>query len=396
MLLWASGSQESRPYTFSVSLEVLVKRFVSMILATTLVLLAHAGEHEAVEPGATPLPAAHQAMVRVVHASPNAELEQATLTLVGDDVAQHDFGDVAYMEMTDYVPVLGGDYTLTIDLAAHGGRAAMEVELPQTLSVARGRYYTVALVGLVMPEEAEESDDGFLAWLQELFTADRDDLALRAVLLDDITTLAVMPGEAEVRILHAAPGTDSVDLVFAHEEGADVLASVAYADVSGYTSIEPDAGTLQIRAAGSDLVMVDLAEFDVAQNMIHTVVVTGTPIEDVPTEAMLVSNEWVDPMPVAPGAPGTVAPVAGVMTADQAEWVRDQVIAAEVWLDAAEERLLELAELAEAEELAVAARQDILEARAFLDQARFQLETAAGPGLTQPATDLETPADPDD
>jgi len=375
-----------------------VKRFVSMILAASLVLLAYAGEHEPVEPGAAPLPAASEAMVRVVHASPNAELERATLALVGDEVAHHDFGDVAYMAMTDYVPVLEGEYTLTIDLAAHDGRDAMEVELPQTLSAARGRYYTVALVGLVMPEEAEETDDGFLAWLQELFTADRDDLALRAVVLDDITTLAVTPGEAEVRVLHAAPGTDSIDLVFAHEEGTEVLATVDYTDVSGYTNIDPEEGTLQVRAAGSELVIVDLAEFDVARNMIHTVVVTGTPIEDVPIEAMLVSNEWVDPMPVAPAAPGTVAPVAGVMTAEQAEWVREQVLAAEVWLDAAEERLLELAEIGEAEELAAAARQDILEARAFLDQARFQLETAAGPGLTQPATDLEAPApaDPDD
>lgn len=375
-----------------------MKRFLSTILVAPLVLLAYGSEHEPVEPAATPLPAAEQAMIRIVHASPNAELEQARLALVGDDVAQHDFGEVSYLETTDYVPVIEGDYTLTIDLAAHDGREVMQVVLPQTLSAARGRYYTVALVGLVMPEEAEETDDGFLAWLQELFTDDRDDLALRAVLLDDITTLAVAPGEADVRILHAAPGTDSVDLVFAHEEGADVLATVAYADVSGYTNIEPEGGTLQVRAAGSDLVMVDLVDFDVARNMIHTVVVTGTPIEDVPIEAMLVSNEWVDPMPVAPGAPGTAAPVAGVMTADQAEWVRDQVMTAEVWLDAAEERLLELAELVEAEELAVAARQDILEARAFLDQARFQLETAAGPGLTQPATDLETPApaDPDD
>ncbi len=177
-----------------------------------------------------------------------------------------------------------------------------------------------------------------------------------------------------------------------------MLATVDHADVSGYTSIDPEEGTLQVRAAGSELVIVDLAEFDVARNMIHTVVVTGTPIQDVPIEALLVSNEWVDPMPVAPAAPGTVAPVAGVMTADQAEWVRDQLLAAEVWLDAAEERLLELAELGEAEELAAAARQDILEARAFLDQARFRLETAAGPGLTQPATDLEAPAPagPDD
>ena len=375
-----------------------MKRFVSTILAASLVLLAYAGEHEPVEPGATPLPAAAEAMVRVVHASPNAELERATLALVGDEVAYHDFGDLAYMAMTDYVPVLEGDYTLTIDLAAHDGGEAMQVELPQTLSAARGRYYTVALVGLVMPEEAEETDDGFLAWLQELFTADREDLGLRAVVLDDLTTLAVTPGEAEVRVLHAAPGTDSIDLVFAHEEGTEVLATVDYTDVSGYTNIDPEEGTLQVRAAGSELVIVDLAEFDVARNMIHTVVVTGTPIEDVPIEAMLVSNEWVDPMPVAPAAPGTVAPVAGVMTAEQAEWVREQVLAAEVWLDAAEERLLELAEIGEAEELAAAARQDILEARAFLDQARFQLETAAGPGLTQPATDLEAPApaDPDD
>jgi len=377
-----------------------VKRFVSVILATSLVLLAYAGEHEPVEPGPTPLPAADQAMVRIVHASPNAELERATLALMADDVVHHDVGDVAYMEMTDYVPVLEGDYTLTVDLAAHDGLQAMELELPQTLSIARGQYYTVALVGLVMPDEAEANDDGFLAWLQDLFTAERDDLALQALLLDDLSAAVVTPAEAEVRVLHAAPGTDDLDLAFVHEDGAEVLATVGFGDVSGFNRIVPEEGTLEVRAAGSDVTVVDVTAYDVARGMLHTVVVTGTPIEDVPLEAMLVSNEWIDPLPATPGAPGTVAPVAGVMTADQAEWVRDQVLAAEAWLDAAEERLLELAEQAEAEELASAARQDILEARAFLDQARFQLESAAVavPGLRQPGTVLQTPApaDPQD
>ena len=375
-----------------------MKRLVIMIVATSLALLAFADEHVPTDPAAAPLPGAQQAMVRVVHASPNAELERAALALTGDEAAvDHDFGAIQYMTATDYVPILEGNYSLTVDLTSEDGDVPTMVELPQTLSLARGRYYTVAIIGLVMPEEAEETDDGFMAWLQDLFTADRDDLALQAMLLDDISAAVVGPVEAEVRLLHAAPGTESVDLVFVRaDDDVDVYGTVAFGEETGFARLIPDEGRLEVRAAGSDVAVVDLDELEIEGGMLHTIIVTGTPIEDVPLEAMLVSNQWFDPMRIAPGTPGTVAPVAGVMTAAQAEWVRDQILSAETWLDRAEGHLVELAEQPEAEDLVAAARQDIEDARLYLEQARLQLETAAGWPPVQPDTVPDEPADPED
>jgi hypothetical protein len=68
-------------------------------------------------------------------------------------------------------------------------------------------------------------------------------------------------------------------------------------------------GDLQVRMAGSDAVVADLAELDLTPGMIHTVILTGTPIEDVPLRAIVVSNTWIDPI-AAPGAPGATAPPA--------------------------------------------------------------------------------------
>lgn len=364
-----------------------MRRLMLIIFATSLVLPTFAGEHDAADTAASPEPAADQAIVRVLHASPNAELARVRLVLEGNDVADHAIGAVEYMAVTDYVPVPEGSYTLTVALAGRDGGEAATVELPQTLSMARGHAYTVALIGLVMPEVTEATDDGFLVWLQDLFTAERDDLALQALLLDDVSASIVAPDEVDVRLLHAAPGTDMVDLAFVRDDDADVLGTVAFGEETGFLRIRPDEGALEVRVAGSDVVAVEVAELELDGGMLHTIVVAGTPIEDVPLQAVVLTNEWFDPLRVAPGAPGTVAPVAGVMTADQADWVREQILAAETWLDAAEERLFELTEHAEAEALAAAARQDIEQARAFLEQARFQLESSAGRTPTRPAAE---------
>ncbi|MFU8870213.1 DUF4397 domain-containing protein, partial [Natronococcus sp.] len=165
------------------------------------------------------------AMVRFVHAAPNADIDQ--VLLVGDDDAAAGltidaFDRTAYAEMTDYVAIPAGSYEITMVLAApENGEAADEagaeaevapVVPAETIDASSGEYYTITLMGLMVPErvgEAEEqadaTDEGFIAWLEGLFADENDDrgeLELRVMVLDDEATTVLEGGEVRVRVVH--------------------------------------------------------------------------------------------------------------------------------------------------------------------------------------------------
>ena len=382
--------------------EVTVKRSATCLLTIGLslaILASGQAAPRATQPGIAPPPWIDQAMVRIVHVAPNAELERVVLVHAasGD---RHEFTDLRYLTATEYVPVFPGPYDLAVDLAPVDDAHAAHVVEPRTIDTVTGSFYTVVLMGLVLPGEAVAAEDGFLAWLEELFTAERQDLTLFPMVLDDLTSIALAPMEAEVRLVHAAPGIDAVDLVMASPTAADqVLRTAAYGNVSAYTRIVPADGTLQIRMAGTEAVVVDLSEVAVRPNMIHTVILTGTPIDDVPLQAMIASNTALDPIarPTAPGVPG---PVWGPVPAAQAAWANDRLFQAQVWLEAAEARLsAALTDMVGFEEEASAAMQEVHAARAALEQVRALLQAFAAPaGMPPGAPPFEPtePAAPDD
>jgi hypothetical protein len=372
--------------------EVIMQRFASLLLAVALGFTTNGLAQQAqepAEPGAVPRPGVAESMVRFVNVSPNADVIRIML-VDGNGVAAHESVEVGYLETTEYMPVFEGSYDVVVETAGVDGAEVTQRVLEEGLGYSPGLYYTIAIIGLVMPEDETDRDEGFFAWLQDLFTDDRPELGLRAVKLDDLTTHAGRVGNVEVRLLHAAPGTDDVDLVIVHEGSVGVLGTASYGDVTNYDDYPPGAGTLQIRASGSDLVIVDLQDVDLSEDMIHTVILAGTPIEDVPLEAVVLSGEWFDPLLVGPG----VAGMPGAMTPEATTWVLDYVLAAEARLDAAEQRLAALAEVGEAQEAASSAVEEIRQARELLHEARFQLEAVTAPGAVPPTAPGVTPVEP--
>ncbi len=263
-----------------------MRRF-TLLAALSLAMLANVGASQQaaqVEP----------TQVRFVHASPNAMITELELRDVDGVPAVNvpSFTDLAYLSATPYVPVAEGNYEVLLRLARGDGAPSAEVVLPQSFGVVEGRSYTVAIIGLVVPEVFEEPDEGFLAWLQDLFTAAPHDPTLRALILDGVWETPVPPDEVDVRIAHAAPGTESIDLVIAHVNDTDgVLATVSYAEVSGYSTMSPRAGTLEIRLTDSAVVVVDLAGYEVTPGTRYTIMLTGTPIEDVPLRVLMLPDD---------------------------------------------------------------------------------------------------------
>lgn len=231
--------------------------------------------------------------VRFVHASPNAVIEDFVVLDADGEPAidRAAIGDLAYLDATPFMSIAEGTYTFRVRLADVDDAPSEEVTLPQTLNVVAGNSYTVAIIGLVVPEVFEDPSEGFLAWLQDLFTADHEEPALQAMIFDGVRTTPVPGDEVDVRIAHVATGTEPVDLVIDHaNDTSGVLGTVSYTEVSGYNTMRPEAGTLQVRIAGSDVVVTEISEEEVAPGARYTIMLTGTPIEDVPLEVLVLAD----------------------------------------------------------------------------------------------------------
>ncbi|HZJ08319.1 MAG TPA: DUF4397 domain-containing protein [Trueperaceae bacterium] len=297
--------------------------------------------------------------------------------------------------MSDYVAIAPGDYEVSVNLAAVEGEDAGAIEVPaDALDTFAGEYYTIMLMGVVPPDEGAADEGGFFEWLSGLFTADDDRFTLRAMVMSDLTQFGVAEGEAEVRIVHAAPGTEAVDLVLVRDDDVDVVLNVGYGDVSGFEAIPADAGTLELRVAGSEAAILDLSDQQLEGGTSNTLLLIGTPVEEVPLEVIVAPNPVASTTAVTPAAPGAVAPA----IATDRTWLRDSINELEARLAAIEERLRNLADVEGAEEDVNAALQEVAEAMALLNDARDQMaaQPASMPATEPaPATDEPETTDPD-
>jgi len=348
-------------------------RFITTIATLSLLFAAGAQQAEPpAQPHDAPLPAFDESMVRFVHLSPNAGSVQVVLEAADDGIAERHTAELDYLETTEYRPVREGTFELSVDAAGHD---AGRIVLHEQVHTIRGGYFTVALVGLVLDDvDAEEADEeGFFAWLQGLFTADRPELALHALVLDDVGVAGVGPRGAAFRVVHAAPGTDTLEFVHLHDDTSEVLASVSYLDVSGFIDVLPEAGTFEMRAEGADATIAAVDGIEHAPGRIHTIFLVGTPIDDVPLEALVVSADWALIGPLAPGAPGVG--MTGVMTAPELVTIRELALELGARIEFAEQRLADLGDVDDAEALADA-RRELEDATLLLEQVHLVLDTA--------------------
>jgi hypothetical protein len=229
------------------------------------------------------------AWVRLAHFSPNAPEMSVVFTPTDEEMAAtftaDQFEPIGYQSFTEYVEVPAGNYTV----AAEG----VEGELEEELSFARGNYYTVAAMGLVLPAEAQaaeaededEEDGGFVAFFQNLFGngggEQRDRLALQLQLFEDDLTRVPNEGETLVRIVHAAPGTEPVDLAVGEEQGT-LVNDVEFGNASRYATYEGGMEDLEVRLSGSRAATLTLEALNLQTGNLNTIYVVGTPVEEAP------------------------------------------------------------------------------------------------------------------
>lgn len=327
-------------------------------------------------------PEAGQVMIRFLNAAPNAEVAGVALSDGENHALVEQFAGVGYGELSDYVAVPEGGYEVIIDLASVAGEEAGAVEVPADgLDTYSGEYYTIALIGLVQPEEGSEG--GFVEWLQGLFTDQDDAFTLRAMTINDMAPFVVGEGEAEIRLAHLAPGSEAVELVHVDEEGADSIHSIGYGDVSGFGQFALDGGRLELRVAGSEAVVLDLANLQLESGSSQTLFLIGTPVEEVPLQPIVARNPAASTMAAAPGSPAASTDMT---------FYREALIEIEARLAEIQSHLEQMSAVEGAQEDAAAALARVEEAFAFLEEAHDQL--SAQPAAV-PAVPAEQPAGED-
>lgn len=159
---------------------------------------------------AVPVAAQDEAMVRVVHASPDAP--NVDVWVDGDAVLT----DVPFTAVSDYLSLPAGTYNIQVTPT---GETTAVIEADLTFEAGTG--YTIAAHGLVADITA-------------------------AVFTDDLTTA---DGQAKLRAIHLSPSAPA-DVDIAVQGGDVVVPGLSYPDASGYLTLDAGDYPLEVRAAG--------------------------------------------------------------------------------------------------------------------------------------------------
>ena len=191
---------------------------------------------------AAPAAAAGDAMVRVLHGSPDAPAVDVYVDgeKVGGQLAGLEFGD-----LSDYVALPAGTYDLKVCAAADATVCPIEAN---DVAVEAGTMYTIAATNVLASIEAQVIVDA---------PAPRD-------------------GETQVRVVHFSADTPAID-VLTQDGATAVVDGLAYPDATDYLTLDPGAYDLKVCAdADNSVCPLDPASLDLASGTSYSVFAIGS------------------------------------------------------------------------------------------------------------------------
>ncbi|AZB44849.1 DUF4397 domain-containing protein [Bacillus sp. FJAT-42376] len=202
------------------------------------------------------------AMVRIVHASPDAPAVDVTVD--GNTVVE----GAKFKDATNFMPVPAGEHK--VEIYAAGTVKEGKPVISANLSVEAGKMYTAAAINTL------------------------DNLELKV--LNDDTMVA--EGKSKIRVGHFSPDAPAVDVAV---KGGDVLFPGAeFKGVTDYKEVDPGSYDLEVRPAGTMDSVLDLSGTELKENMTYTVLAVGFAKNDPALDAIVLA----DPMMPA-GMPKT-------------------------------------------------------------------------------------------
>lgn len=182
--------------------------------------------------------AANSAMVRVMHASPDAP---AVDVCVNGNAA---FSNLAFPEATQYAELPAGSYDVAVYAAGTNCTGTAVIDAKGLALEAKP--YTVLAIGN-------------LAEIKPL------------VLVDNLAKPEA--GKAHVRFVHASPDTPAVDITT--KDGTKIFPNIAFGSATEFTPVPAGSYDLQARVAGTDTVGLDVPGVTLQDGKIYTIVATG-------------------------------------------------------------------------------------------------------------------------
>jgi hypothetical protein len=187
---------------------------------------------------AAPATAADDAMVRVIHGSPDAP----AVDVYADGTAIVE--GLAFGEITDYLAVPGATYAIRVCAAGSDGTDDANCPIIADLTFEAGTKYTVAASDLVAQIKADVFEDG-----------------------------NATAGAARVRVVHLSADTPAVDV--RPDGGEPVVENLAYRDATGYLELPGGEYDLEVCATGTDTCPLDLDPLEVANGTAYSVFAVG-------------------------------------------------------------------------------------------------------------------------
>ncbi len=219
-------------------MRVKLLRFVVRLAALPLLLAGLAGAGLLIGPAAAsaaPL-GAQDGWVRVAHLSPEAPAMDIYLYPFGDPVHPTVLKDVAYGDVSAYMALGPGQYTVA--MRGFDAPASSKPALVSSFMVTAKTAYTVAALG--------------------------PDPGLRVEVLKD--QMATPPGKSLVRVLQASLKQDRVTVSYGSAGSSEQL---AFSSVTPYTAVSPGSHPVTITAAGQHATM----PLTLTSGTVHTIVV---------------------------------------------------------------------------------------------------------------------------
>lgn len=183
----------------------------------------------------------HEAMVRVLHASPDAPAVDVYL----DDAIVAPLTNVPFGVISDYLAIPAGEHNIKV--YATGTTTGAVIDATTTFD--GGTWYTVAAVGL-------------LADIAPAIFTDNPALAEESAL---------------VRVIHLSPDAPAVDVAPDGAAPADaVVKGLEFPDATDYLALPPASYDLEVRLAGTTDVALQLDPIEVAGGSAYTVFAIGS------------------------------------------------------------------------------------------------------------------------
>ncbi|HET9660979.1 MAG TPA: DUF4397 domain-containing protein [Thermomicrobiales bacterium] len=176
------------------------------------------------------------ACVRVIHASPDAPA--VDIYVNGSKVVEN----LAYGAGTDFAPLPSGD-DREIQIVPTGS-SVDDAIFDTTVDLGPGKAYDVVAVGM-----ADDID----------------------AIVENVDLSAIPEGQARVRVMHAAPDVDGVDVVVT--DGPELFTGVEFKDTTDYQVI--DAGTYDIQVKQGDDVLIRVQDLTLEAGQVYDILAIG-------------------------------------------------------------------------------------------------------------------------